>query len=89
MATPLRRGDDPQPIALVAGLADPTGTNWRRSIAAFDAALQKWGTRNPFFEGPHSDLLALVPFVILCVVLYLVGREMIMTGKMGAAGRRK
>src|SRR5258706_3124681 len=31
---------------------------------------------NPFFEGPHSDLLGLIPFVILTIVLYLVGREL-------------
>jgi hypothetical protein len=31
---------------------------------------------NPFFEGPHSDLLGLIPFVILTAVLYLVGREL-------------
>jgi hypothetical protein len=29
---------------------------------------------NPFFSGPWSDLLALIPFVALVVGLYLAGR---------------
>jgi putative OPT family oligopeptide transporter len=41
-----------------------------------DAAITKWSTaNNPFYEGPHSDALTLIPFAVLCVVLYLVGRE--------------
>jgi putative OPT family oligopeptide transporter len=39
---------------------------------------EKWATlHNPFFEGPWSDLLGLIPFLILTVFLYLVGRELI------------
>lgn len=30
---------------------------------------------NPFFAGPWSDVLSLLPFAVLIVVLYLVGRE--------------
>jgi putative OPT family oligopeptide transporter len=33
---------------------------------------------NPFFSGPWSDLLSLVPFLVLMIVLYLVGREKIL-----------
>jgi putative OPT family oligopeptide transporter len=41
-------------------------------------AFEKWATEhNPFFEGPSSDLLAMIPFAALCVLLYLVGREAI------------
>jgi uncharacterized oligopeptide transporter (OPT) family protein len=36
---------------------------------------------NPFFGGDYSDLLSMLPFVVLMVVLYLVGREMLMKGK--------
>jgi putative OPT family oligopeptide transporter len=36
---------------------------------------------NPFFEGAASDVLALVPFAILAVALYLVGREKLLQGK--------
>ena len=36
---------------------------------------------NPFFNGDSSDLLALIPFGILCVLLYLAGREKILAGR--------
>jgi uncharacterized oligopeptide transporter (OPT) family protein len=39
---------------------------------------------NPFFDGPWADLLSLIPFVILMVLLYLVGREKLLAPK----GRR-
>jgi len=43
-------------------------------------AIEKWSTaHNPFFEGAWSDLLALVPFTALCVLLYLVGRDVLFT----------
>jgi hypothetical protein len=36
---------------------------------------------NPFFAGHSADLLGMVPFVILAVILYLVGRELLLKGK--------
>jgi len=41
-----------------------------------DSALTKWaeGT-NPFYAGPSSDGLSLLPFGILAMVLYLVARQ--------------
>ncbi len=40
---------------------------------------EKWATaHNPFFNGPSADLLALIPFVLLCVLLYLVGRDLLL-----------
>jgi putative OPT family oligopeptide transporter len=43
-----------------------------RKLAGFeDWALE----HNPFFSGPYSDLLGLIPFFILTLLLYLVGRE--------------
>ncbi len=51
-------------IAFVAGLLDKV-----------DTTLTDWSTaNNPFFEGPLSDVLALIPFVIITLMLYLVGR---------------
>jgi len=48
---------------------------------AFDA-IEKWATiHNPFFEGPSSDLLALIPFVGLCLLLYLVGRDALLASR--------
>jgi uncharacterized membrane protein YjjP (DUF1212 family) len=35
--------------------------------------LTEWSSRNnPFFQGPNSDLLALIPFAMLVALLYLV-----------------
>jgi putative OPT family oligopeptide transporter len=36
---------------------------------------------NPFFAGPWADLLSLLPFVILMIILYLVGREVLLAPK--------
>ena len=47
----------------------------------FNASIEKWaGASNPFFNGTSADLLSLIPFVILCVLLYLAGREVILAG---------
>jgi uncharacterized oligopeptide transporter (OPT) family protein len=44
-----------------------------------------WATKsNPFFDGGvggWSDIWGLLPFIVLAVVLYMVGREIWMTGK--------
>jgi uncharacterized oligopeptide transporter (OPT) family protein len=37
--------------------------------------------KNPFFNGPSSDLLSLIPFVILTGLLYLAGREAILSSR--------
>jgi len=43
---------------------------------------EKWATAsNPFFEGPWSDALAMIPFIALTVLLYVVGRERWLSGK--------
>jgi uncharacterized oligopeptide transporter (OPT) family protein len=36
---------------------------------------------NPFFAGDSSDLLSMLPFIVLSVVLYFVGREILLVGK--------
>src|SRR5947209_4255959 len=36
---------------------------------------------NPFYDGRWADLLALVPFVVLTLLLYLAGREVILASK--------
>ena len=39
---------------------------------------EKWaGAHNPFFEGPWSDILAMIPFIGLSILLYLVGRDLL------------
>jgi putative OPT family oligopeptide transporter len=44
--------------------------------------IEKWATaNNPFFEGDWSNLLAVVPFLMLMVLLYMVGREWWLAGR--------
>jgi putative OPT family oligopeptide transporter len=51
-------------IAFMAGMLSKT-----------DAAITQWAeTHNPLFAGPNSDWLALLPFVALAALLYVVGR---------------
>jgi putative OPT family oligopeptide transporter len=41
--------------------------------------VEHWSrTHNPFFNGPWADLLSLLPFLVLMVILYLVGREVLL-----------
>jgi putative OPT family oligopeptide transporter len=45
-------------------------------LSDFDFAITNWSAaHNPFFEGPHADLLSLIPFTALCLFLYFVARE--------------
>jgi len=49
-------------------------------LSDVDTKLQKWAeTSNPFFDGPNSDLLSLIPFIVIAGVLYLVAREKLLT----------
>lgn len=44
-------------------------------VADLDQQLNAWAEKsNPFFAGPNSDWLALIPFLLLCGALYLTGR---------------
>ena len=53
--------------------------NLSDGIAARLTGLERWAAaNNPFFEGPYSDLLALVPLLAITIVLYLVGREILL-----------
>jgi hypothetical protein len=37
--------------------------------------ITEWAeAHNPFFNGPHSDLLSLLPFALISVVLYFIGK---------------
>jgi len=52
-------------IAITAGL-----------MSNFDQELTDWATlHNPFFEGANSDLLAMLPYAVIVLLLYWVGRE--------------
>ena len=52
-------------IAFMAGVLSTT-----------DRSITEWANKSdPFFNGPWSDLLSLLPFLGLIALLYLVGRE--------------
>ncbi len=52
-------------IAFLAGVMDNV-----------DADLTAWAERaNPFFAGPDSDALSMLPFAVITLVLYLAGRK--------------
>ncbi|SPE61236.1 Oligopeptide transporter, OPT family [Verrucomicrobia bacterium] len=52
-------------IAFVAGVLPST-----------DARLTNWASEsNPFYSGPNADWLALLPFVALAALLYVVGSQ--------------
>ncbi len=51
---------------------------WLKSL---QQGSNEWASaNNPFFAGDHAWWLGAVPFVILAVILYLVGREKLMKG---------
>lgn len=48
-------------------------------MVEFTRVVTQWAeTHNPFQQGAYSDLLSLIPFTVLCVVLYLTGREVLL-----------
>ncbi|MFZ9682636.1 MAG: OPT/YSL family transporter, partial [Cephaloticoccus sp.] len=60
-------------IAFLAGVLD-----------RFDAALFSWSlAHNPFFHGPWSDALSLIPFAVLVALLYLAARGRILRARAG------
>lgn len=52
------------------------------SLADISKRIEDWSTaHNPFFNGAHADLLATLPFLILCILLYLAGRDAILAAR--------
>ncbi|MGI8732007.1 MAG: OPT family oligopeptide transporter [Pyrinomonadaceae bacterium] len=48
--------------------------------------IEHWSrANNPFFVGPWANALSLIPFAVLIIILYLVGREKLLAGKQGRA----
>lgn len=51
-------------------------------LSTFKTRIEEWQKEhNPFLEGTYSNLLALLPFTVLIVLLYLVGRDVLLAGK--------
>jgi len=56
------------------------------SLAETNDRLAAWANaHNPFFAGPYSDLLSLLPFAVLCILLYLVGRDVLLAPRKSKA----
>src|SRR5688572_24174034 len=56
--------------------------NLSESITARLNGFEDWAKAyNAFYQGPHAGKLALIPFAIITVILYLVGRELLMKPK--------
>ena len=51
-------------------------------LAAIGHRIDEWQTaHNPFLSGPYADLLALVPFFMISLLLYLVGRDLLLVAR--------
>jgi putative OPT family oligopeptide transporter len=56
------------------------------SLAAQNDRLTAWANaHNPFFNGPNADWLSLLPFGILCALLYLTGRDVLLASRKKSA----
>jgi putative OPT family oligopeptide transporter len=59
----------------------------KQGLANFNRAVEDWSTaHNPLFGDAQGDLLSMIPFFILMLLLYLVGREVIMSNKTKGVG---
>lgn len=53
--------------------------NLSEGLATRLKGFEEWAAHhNPFFEGPNSNMLGLIPFILITVLLYLVGRELVL-----------
>ena len=51
-------------------------------LAAMGQRIDQWQTaHNPFLSGPYADLLALIPFFIISLLLYFVGRDLLLVSR--------
>jgi putative OPT family oligopeptide transporter len=51
-------------------------------LADFNRRVEEWaGAHNPFFASDMASVLSLIPFLIMCILLYLTGRDVILTGR--------
>jgi len=56
--------------------------NLSEGIVARINGWDEWARHhNPFFEGPNSDILGMIPFLLLTILLYLVGRELVLRSR--------
>jgi putative OPT family oligopeptide transporter len=54
----------------------------KQGLANFNKAIEDWSTlKNPLFGGGNADMLSVIPFLVIMLLLYLVGREVILRTK--------
>jgi len=59
----------------------------KQGLANFNRAIEDWSTtHNPLFGAANGDLLSMIPFLVLMLLLYLVGREVILRTRAGKSG---
>jgi putative OPT family oligopeptide transporter len=59
----------------------------KQGLANFNRGVEDWATKsNPLFGGPNADLLSMIPFLIIMLLLYLVGREVILRSNSSGNG---
>ena len=51
------------------------------AMAGFNQGIEAFGESNPFRTGAASDVLSLIPFVLLIIILYLTGREKLLASR--------
>jgi hypothetical protein len=51
------------------------------AMAGFNQGVESFGESNPFRTGATSDLLSLIPFIVLITILYLTGREKLLAAR--------
>jgi putative OPT family oligopeptide transporter len=58
-------------------------------LVDMSTGIEEWSkASNPFFSGPNANLLALIPFVVLSALLYLVGRDVFLVARSKRAHAR-
>ena len=68
-------------IAFFAGLADTEKGGFQAWLANFNEAVSRIAEGNPFYAGSAADFLAMVPFILLTLALYLTGRDVLFKAK--------
>jgi putative OPT family oligopeptide transporter len=62
-------------IAILQGWPAP-------ALAAFNKKVADWSTlNNPMYGGENGNMWSMIPFLILMLLLYLVGREVLLSSK--------
>jgi hypothetical protein len=51
------------------------------AMAGFNQGVESFGESNPFRTGATSDLLSLIPVIVLITILYLTGREKLLAAR--------